>query len=141
MTADCLFCGIVRGEVEASFVHRDEQVVAFLDVHPVRPGHLLVAPVAHHAGVTDLPEGTGAHLWSVARRLAVLVARLPGTEGINLLMSQGTAAQQSVPHSHLHVIPRAPEDGMTLASPPRPYDRTALDEVAAQLRHSWKEGS
>ena len=123
VTSGCVFCDIVGGQEEASLVHEDDTVVAFMDLHPVTPGHVLVVPRAHAVGLEDLDEDTGAQVWSVGHRLARALRRsgLP-CEGINLFVCDGEAAWQTVFHFHLHVIPRSAGDGWEV-SPESDVDR------------------
>lgn len=132
--SECLFCRIVSGDVDASIAYRDDHVVGLMDLFPVSPGHLLVVPVKHHTAITDLPDSLGHAMWSLAARVArILRADVGRVEGVNLLISEGAAAQQHVFHSHLHVIPRRTGDGMVLTSPEVAADRTDLDAMAAEL--------
>jgi histidine triad (HIT) family protein len=109
-----VFCRIVARETAVAEVHRDELVTAFLDHQPVAAGLLLVAANAHVASFAEIPDELGARLFRVARRLSAALrsSGLP-CEGVNLLLADGEAASQEVPHVHLHVIPRTAEDGFT----------------------------
>jgi len=142
--AGCPFCAIVRGEAPASVVHQDERCVAVLDIHPVRPGHVLVIPRRHAVFVHELAAAERASLLEVAARvsLAQKAAGLP-RQGGTLLVNDGPAAGQHVPHVHLHVIPRARGDLPAVARrylarafnrSGRAADRAALDALAARLR-------
>jgi histidine triad (HIT) family protein len=138
--ADCVFCAIVAGTAPVSRVYTDADVLAFLDIRPVTPGHLLVIPKRHAPLLADLDEATGARMFRVAMRLARTV-RASGLrcEGINLFLADGETAGQEVFHTHLHVIPRFADDGFRIeedvpAMPPR----TELDAIAAQLRASYE---
>ncbi|MDX1534513.1 MAG: HIT family protein [Thermoplasmata archaeon] len=104
---DCVFCSIVAGDLPGSFVYEDDRVVAFLDIRPVNPGHLMVIPRNHAPLLADVDEETGAHVFRVAHRLAQAL-RESGlrAEGVNLFLADGEAAFQEVPHLHLHVFPR-----------------------------------
>lgn len=86
---------------------RDEQVTVFMDINPVNPGHLLVVPNKHAAGIDDVPEVVCARMFIVGRWMARAL-RPSGLrcEGVNLYLADGAAAGQDVFHSHLHVIPR-----------------------------------
>ena len=134
----CVFCEIANGRAEATFVYRDDRVVAFMDIGPVTPGHLMVIPIPHLASLADLPEDLGAHVFVVATRLAVAIRRsgLP-CEGINLFLADGEAAFQEVFHVHLHVIARTPGDGFTIDaeawSRPKPA-RAELEAHAEAIR-------
>ncbi len=113
---DCIFCKIIKGELPGSIVHEDELCVAFLDIHPMSPGHILVVPRVHADGLADLPPDTGARIFRVGQELA---ERLKSVHvdvlGTNLLLNDGRVAWQSVPHLHLHVIPRRKRDGLKVS--------------------------
>jgi histidine triad (HIT) family protein len=132
----CIFCAIVGGDAPATFVHEDDTVVAFLDISPVTPGHLLVVPRAHLPALADLDAGTGARMFEIARRMA---AALRGSglrcDGVNLFYSDGKAAFQEVFHAHLHVLPRFAGDGFGLVvDRGRRPDRSELEETGEQIR-------
>lgn len=132
----CAFCEIIAGRLESSQVYQDGLVVAFLDIRPLTPGHLLVVPREHAAGLDDLDEGLGARVFTVAHRLAQVLRRsgLP-CEGVNMFLADGAAAGQEVFHVHLHVIPRNPGDGFRLKARRRTPGRDELDAQAASVRH------
>jgi diadenosine tetraphosphate (Ap4A) HIT family hydrolase len=104
---ECIFCEIVSGQSEASIVFQDDLVTVFMDIRPVNPGHLLIVPNEHAAGIDDVPEAVCARMFIVGRQMARAL-RQSGLrcEGVNLLLADGAAAGQDVFHSHLHVIPR-----------------------------------
>jgi histidine triad (HIT) family protein len=110
----CIFCRIVAGEVPAERVHEDERVIAFRDIHPQAPVHLLVVPKAHVGSLAELddPELAGALLLAAAR-----VARDAGlARGYRLIANTGAEGGQEVPHLHLHVVGGRPL-GRMLAKP------------------------
>ena len=132
----CAFCDIVSGEEPASFVYGDDVVVAFMDVQPVNPGHVLVVPRSHLASLADLDDLTGARLFNVALRLERAI-RDSGVrcEGINLFLADGESAGQEVLHAHLHVVPRFAGDSFRITCDrPEPRRRDDLDRVAAAIR-------
>jgi histidine triad (HIT) family protein len=131
----CVFCAIATGETIASVVHCDEHIVAFMDIRPFTPGHLLVIPRRHSMGLADLDPQDGARLFQEAQRLAGALRRsdLP-CEGVNLFLADGIAAGQEVFHVHLHVVPRTQGDGIRLHANWRFPPRTELDQHAAMLR-------
>lgn len=135
----CVFCDIVSGLVPASVVHEDDLAVAFMDIHPLNAGHVLVIPRAHHPRLATLPESTGAHLFTVGQRVAAAI-RGSGArcEAINLFLSDGEAAGQEAPHCHLHVLPRFHGDSVTLGTSgsvgsPRPELDHLAEQIAAAL--------
>lgn len=134
----CIFCRILAGEAEASFLYRDALCAAFMDVQPVTPGHLLVIPIAHAVGLADLEPATGAHIFRVGQRLAAALktSGLP-CNGIDLLLADGKEAGQTVFHAHLHVLPRVAGDGFGFRFPPgypQHPPRATLDEQAVAIR-------
>ena len=135
MTDLCVFCEIVAGRLEASVVHDDERVLAFMDLNPVSPGHLLVIPKAHGAALADVDPEDGARLFRVGQTLAAAVRRTGlRAEGVNLFLADGEAAGQEVFHAHLHVLPRFAGDGFQLQVTSGAPSRDELDEVAAEIR-------
>lgn len=137
-SADCIFCAIVEGRAPASFVHRDDAVVAFLDIRPITPGHLLVVPRRHLTAVADLDDATTLAVWRTGFRLADAMRRAGlRFEGANYLVADGWAAGQEVAHFHLHVVPRFGGDGFGFRFP-SDYDkrpaRLELDLIAERIR-------
>jgi len=113
----CVFCGIIAGEVPASRVYEDDDVLAFMDVRPLTAGHLLVVPRAHAASLEDLDVDAGMRVFAAAHRLArALRNSAVPCEGVNFFLADGVAAGQEVFHVHLHLIPRTP----VMASGSRP---------------------
>ncbi len=133
---ECVFCAIAEGRGDASVVHEDETVVAFMDLHPVTRGHLLVVPRTHAVGLEDLDAATSARVWTAGHRMARALRRSKlGCNGINMLLCDGEAAYQSVFHFHLHVIPRYTDDGWTRLDHVGPArDRRLLDDDARVIR-------
>ena len=134
----CIFCEIVRGKAPASLLYSDDWVVAFMDIRPVNPGHLLVVPRVHAPHLADLDPDTGGHMFRIGRELAgALRASGVRCEGVNLFLADGEAAGQEVCHVHLHVIPRFRGDGFGFRFGPD-YDlvpaRETLDQTAAAIR-------
>ncbi|QES57149.1 HIT family protein [Streptomyces venezuelae] len=131
----CVFCALARGQADASIVHEDESVIAFMDLQPVTPGHLLVIPKAHAVGLEDLPEDVGVHVWTVAHRLGRALRRSGlRCEGVNLFLADGEAAFQEVFHVHLHVFPRFAGDPFRIDADWRVHERDQLDSTAAAVR-------
>ena len=135
---DCVFCKLLSGELESSVVHRDDLCAAFMDIQPVNPGHVLVVPNRHAPSLADLNDDEGPRIFVVAQRVASAL-RKSGLkcDGVNFFLADGEAAGQEVFHTHLHVLPRFPNDGFGLRLPPgysqRP-ERKELNEVAAKIR-------
>jgi histidine triad (HIT) family protein len=107
---DCLFCQIVAGAVPSTVVLDEADVVGFLDIRPVFPGHVLVVPREHHETLTDLPTGMLEPLFAAAQRVAAAVTAGLGAQGTFVAMNNRVS--QSVPHLHVHVVPRTKGDGL-----------------------------
>lgn len=137
MASSCIFCDIVRGAAPASMVYQDEQVVAFLDIRPVNPGHVLVIPRVHAACLAELEADLGGHMFQVAMRLGQALRQASlRCEGVNLFLADGAVAGQEVLHVHLHVLPRFQGDGFFRFGPEYGIlpDREALDGLAAAIQ-------
>lgn len=134
----CVFCAIVAGTSPASVVLDDAEVLAFLDIRPITPGHLLVIPTRHASYLADLDEAVGERMYHVAVRLAGAL-RSSGLrcEGVNLFLADGEAAGQEVFHVHLHVFPRFAGDGFRMEDESVLPPRAELDANAAQLRAAY----
>lgn len=112
-TMDCLFCKISAGLEPAVQVYADKHCLAFMDIHPLGRGHLLLIPRQHVEQLAELDEAQRAHLYRVYDRLLAAQRRAGlGVKGSHLLVNDGRAANQHVPHAHLHLIPREPGDSL-----------------------------
>jgi histidine triad (HIT) family protein len=124
----CAFCAVVAGDAAAHVVHSDEGTVAFLDAKPVFPGHVLLVPRLHVTTMAELPAEQVPAFFALAQRLESAVETAMDAPGSLVLVNN--VVSQSVPHLHLHVIPRRPKDGLRFFLGPRhPYRDT--DEAAA----------
>jgi histidine triad (HIT) family protein len=130
----CVFCAIERGEQPARIVLEDDTCVAFLDQRPIFPGHTLLIPRAHHETLTDLPSELVEPLFARARLLAGAVRDSMAAEGTFVALNNKVS--QSVPHLHVHVVPRSPKDGLRGFFWPRQRyrDDGHAQEVAASIR-------
>ena len=125
-----LFCQIAAGRLPAAVVTRTPELVAFLDHRPVFKGHVLIAPVAHVDTLLDLPADLMQPLLSLAARVATALGAALGAQGTFVAMNN--VVSQSVPHLHLHVVPRTRGDGLRGFFWPR--TRYAGDEMEAYAR-------
>jgi histidine triad (HIT) family protein len=131
---DCRFCQIVAGDESAHVVLEDERTLAFLDNRPLFHGHTLLVPRDHHETLGDLPPELLTPLFENARVLSVAVPRAMDKPGSFVALNN--VVSQSVPHLHVHVVPRKPKDGLRGFFWPRTkYESEAqMREVAARVR-------
>ncbi|MDV2477065.1 HIT family protein [Rhodococcus zopfii] len=106
MNDQCLFCGIVAGEVPHTKVSEDDTMYAFMDINPASDGHLLVIPKRHSVDLLDISSDDLTAVTLAAQRIARTVVEELGADGVNLLNCCGADAWQTVFHFHLHVVPR-----------------------------------
>jgi histidine triad (HIT) family protein len=107
---DCIFCKIIRGEAKSWKVYEDENVYAFLDIHPANEYHTLVIPKNHYENIFDIPEQELIHVISVVKKLATIYNRKLGIKNVQIINSSGADAQQDVFHFHFHIVPREKGD-------------------------------
>ena len=135
-TGHCIFCDLIRGAAEVSICYEDATAIAFLDIQPVNPGHVLVVPREHYETLQDIPGHVGLHLYQVATRLIPVVQTAAGAIDMNIVVNSGHAAGQNVMHYHIHLIPRRDGDGFDV---PLPFpasempNRQQLDAMAARI--------
>lgn len=133
-----MFCEIVNGRVEAPVVFRDGVVVAFLDHRPLFPGHVLVVPVDHVETIVDLPARLVDPFFSRVRAIAAAVPRAMGAQGT--FVANNNVVSQSVPHLHVHVVPRTRGDGLRGFFWPRTtYGEGEADVVAGSIARALRD--
>src|SRR6476659_431554 len=132
--AGCVFCSIIGGEVDAHFVLDTPHVVAFLDHRPLFPGHTLVMPREHIPTLRDLPGALRDELFAQTQSVAAAVQDAMGAQGSFVAMNN--VVSQSVPHLHVHAVPRNRKDGLRGFFWPRTRyaDEAEAEAVAASIR-------
>jgi histidine triad (HIT) family protein len=134
VTSD-IFCQIIAGELATAEVWRDDQVVAFLDHRPVFKGHVLVCPTRHVETLLDLPDELMVPLFGTARSIAAVMGPALGAEGT--FVAVNNVVSQSVPHLHVHVVPRSKGDGLRGFFWPRTHYAGGEEaDYAARLREA-----
>ena len=131
-----VFCRIVAGDLPAPMVHSDERTMSFLDHRPLFAGHVLLVPREHVGTLSELPPSEVDHYFRVAQRLEVAVERAMASDGSLVLVNNRVS--QSVPHLHLHVIPRRYRDGLRFWLGPRRSYASAEEaqSVAGRIREA-----
>ncbi len=103
---DCVFCGIVAGEISSTTIAQSERAIAFMDINPVTHGHALVVPRSHATDLFDVTADDLAACVHLGQQIAGRAKERLGADGVNLMICSGEAARQTVFHFHIHVIPR-----------------------------------
>lgn len=111
---DCVFCKIVAHELPSETLYETEDILAFLDIKPINPGHALVIPKKHFESIHDTPDELMAKIILVSKKIANVIQQTLGAEGVNIAMNNGKAAGQIVFHAHIHVMPRYSKDAFKL---------------------------
>ena len=133
--ASCLFCRIAAGQADAEVILDEDDVVAFLDIRPLFPGHVLVVPRQHVDTLEDLPDEAAGAFFTVVRHIATAVRRAMEADGTFVAINN--VVSQSVPHLHVHVVPRRRKDGLRGFFWPRHrYAAGQMAEVAEAIRRT-----
>ncbi|MDE0229184.1 MAG: HIT domain-containing protein [Spirochaetaceae bacterium] len=135
----CTICRIVAGELPSAPVLEGPEVVAFMDMRQPQPGHVLVVPRTHYARLAELPAALACAMTEAALRLTAAIYRTLAPAGVNLTLADGRAAGQEIMHVHLHVRPRAPEDGILTVRPCAPSGQPELATLATRIRTALAE--
>ncbi|MDE0688570.1 MAG: HIT family protein [Candidatus Poribacteria bacterium] len=133
---DCIFCAIVAGDIPATIVYEDEDVLAFMDIAPINPGHTLIIPKQHYRNIYDIPAEVGGKIMQTAVSLAKAIQTALNTDGLNLVQSNEAAGFQTVFHFHLHLIPRWEGDPIRLPWRPSEGDMEEIGNIAAKIREA-----
>jgi histidine triad (HIT) family protein len=135
----CTFCQIASGELPAHIVYREENVIAFLDRAPLLPGHVLVMPTNHVETLDDLPDDLLTPVFGAVRQTSIAVQKALRAEGS--FVATNTRVSQSVPHLHVHVVPRNKGDGLfstRLIWQRKKYETDAeMAEIATKIKTAY----
>ncbi|MCX6784477.1 MAG: HIT family protein [Candidatus Komeilibacteria bacterium] len=124
---ECIFCKIIAKEIPTEFVYEDDRAVAFLDIHPTNPGHLLVVPKSHVADFLAVSVEDLAACMKILQKIARVLPQAYNTPDFNIMQNNGVGAGQIVPHLHWHLIPRYPADPLRIYPHEKNYDETVAE--------------
>ena len=136
--SDCVFCKIRDGQIPATRIYDDERTMVIMDINPINSGHCLVVPKAHAATVWDAEPADLQAAITTAKKVAMSIRDTLKPDGLNMLQANGPAAFQSVPHYHLHLIPRWENDGKGFDWTLVPGDRAHIQSVGERLLQALK---
>ena len=134
MSADCVFCKIRDGAIPSKKIYEDDATLAFMDINPLNTGHCLVVPKRHAATIWDADVADLQATIATAQKIAIALVAAVKPDGLNMLQANGAAAFQSVPHFHLHLIPRWVRDGKGFDWKLVPGDRAQIAQVGDRVR-------
>ncbi len=130
----CIFCKIVAGQVPCFKLLEDDKTIAFMDINPVNPGHALAVAKGHWPTVDVIPPDVIAAVAQTAQKVAKAVVAELKPNGVNLLQANGAGAGQTVPHLHIHIMPRRAGDQVALNWEPKPGDMKEIEAVYKKLK-------
>ncbi len=130
----CIFCKIVAGQVPCFKLCEDDTTIAFMDINPVNPGHALAVAKGHWPTVDVIPANVLANVARTAQKIAQAVMKELRPVGVNLMQANGPGAGQSVPHLHIHNMPRRANDRLILNWEPKPGDMKQIEAVYKRLK-------
>jgi histidine triad (HIT) family protein len=137
---DCVFCRIRDGAIPSMKVHEDERTLCIMDINPLNSGHCLVITRSHAATIYESDDADLAAAVATAKRVALAMRDALKPDGLNLLQANGPAAFQSVPHFHIHLIPRWNDDGKGFDWKQVPGPREQIMKIGERLRAALKGG-
>lgn len=126
---DCIFCKIAASEIPAAKVYEDEKCLAFLDINPVSPGHVLLIPKEHFASMTDTPDNLLSYLYVKAKELMPKIKKAMEADYVSI-----SVVGTEVPHFHIHLIPRRFDDGLAGFWPTKFYGPGEMADVAEKIK-------
>ena len=129
-----VFCEIVKGNLPSKAVFENEEVFAFLDIKPTNPGHVLIVPKKHSVNIEETDSNTLADLMSAAKIIGRRLKENLNVPGYNLIINNDPVAGQVIPHLHLHLIPRYPDDGFEVW-PGQELSDEEMKKIADSLNH------
>ncbi|MCX7991179.1 MAG: HIT family protein [Proteobacteria bacterium] len=133
---DCIFCKIINGSIPSAKVYEDGDFVAVMDINPVSKGHLLVLPKKHYVNMMDMDEEILKKTGIVLKKLCGAITKALGVSGVNLIQNNGIDAGQIIFHSHFHLIPRRPNDGIKIGMEHRKYEEGEMEEYANKIKNA-----
>jgi histidine triad (HIT) family protein len=131
---DCVFCKIIDGQLPSMKLDEDDSTLTFMDIHPLSSGHCLVVPKHHAATIFEADVRDLEAAMVAAKRVALAIQEALRPDGLNVLQANGAAAFQSVPHFHLHLIPRWADDGKGFDWKVVPGNREVIMKMGERIR-------
>ena len=130
---NCIFCKIIKGDIPSYTIYEDDAFKVILDVGPVAKGHALILPKDHYENFYEIPENVAVDAFKLAKKLMVKITDALGCDGFNILQNNKEAADQTVPHYHMHLIPRYKDGQKLFAYTPLELSKDEQEEVLKKI--------
>lgn len=130
MKDDCIFCKLANHVFDTNIVYEDDTFTAILDASPANPGHTLILPKNHYQDIFEIDEETVGKAMKLGKKIAARMMDVLKCDGVNVIQNNKEAAGQSVPHYHLHIIPRYTDDGQKMLWTPG----EVTDEIQKEMK-------
>lgn len=134
---DCIFCKIAKGDLPCHRLYEDEEIISFLDISPIAPGHALVLPKKHFSTLEDIDEATLVRLYTAVKKIGGAIKLSLDLPAYNVSQNNGPEAGQVVPHIHVHIIPRKAGDGLR-SWPEGKYQAGEMEMIANKISSKLK---
>ncbi len=135
---DCVFCKIVSNEFSSNTIYENEEFKVILDKFPSSVGHVLILTKKHYSNIFEIDPEEAGRLFSLAVKVATAMKEVMGFDGVNILQNNGEVAGQTVPHFHLHIIPRYKNDNIAIKWEPLKASEEDLNNMQERLITSLK---
>jgi histidine triad (HIT) family protein len=135
---DCVFCKVLNGQVPSMKIDEDDRTLTFMDINPLSSGHCLVVPKRHAATIFEADVRDLEAAMVTAKRVALAIQEALRPDGLSVLQANGAAAFQSVPHFHLHLIPRWANDGKGFEWKMVPGNREVIMKMGERIRSALR---
>jgi len=129
----CIFCKIIKGEIPSYKVYEDKNTLAFLDIAPVNPGHVLVIPKKHFTNMEEITEEELCQVMKIVKKIGQAIKSGLGVSGYNIALNNDPVAGQAVPHIHFHIMPRDENDGLKLW-PQKKYGEGEAEAILRKIK-------
>jgi len=136
--SDCIFCKIIKKEIPCYKIYENDDIISFLDINPVSPGHILVTPKKHYNAILDLPEDLLCKIVKSINKITKVVLQVIECEAFNLVVNTGKNAGQLIDHVHFHIIPRLNGDKRKLCLSPIKYKKGEIEELKKKIINKLK---
>jgi len=137
--SDCIFCNTVKGETKLDKIYEDKDMIAVMHPRPAAPGHILAFPLKHYQIYEQIPDYELIHLFNVVNKLSIAVFEGAAAAGTNIIVQNGVAAGQEIPHVVVHIIPRQEGDNVGLQWDPRQLTQEQMASVELKLKEAASE--